>query len=195
MSIQRILAFAIIAIMFTACGSGDTANNAANSTGDVAVTPAPEATTSTTPAQATTTDVNAPNAKGEPAQNSAGVWHYTCPNGCADGAGTAMPCPKCGTTLAHNSAYHSGGATTTPTIATPPPVATQPAANNPFASPAIAPTAATPIGNAPKAPEPAQNAKGVWHYTCPKGCDGGGGSAIACSKCGTTLAHNTTYHN
>jgi len=186
MSIYKILTFAIIVMLFTACGGPDTADNAANSTGDVAVTPTPTATT---------TDVNAPNAKGEAAQNSEGVWHYTCPNGCADGAGTAMPCPKCGTTLAHNSAYHSGGAaTTTPTISTSPTTA-PPAANNPFASPAIAPTAAAPIGNAPRTPEPPQNAKGVWHYTCPKGCDGGGGSATACGKCGATLAHNTTYHN
>lgn len=190
MSIQKILAFAIIAMIFTACGGPDTANNAdANSTSDVAVTPAPA--TTTTPAA--TTDVNAPNAKGEAARNSEGVWHYTCPNGCADGAGTAMPCPKCGTTLAHNSAYHSGGAATTPTLATPPATLTQPpSTNNPFASPTITP----PIGNTiPKAPEPPQNAKGVWHYTCPSGCEGGGGSAIACGKCGTTLAHNTSYHN
>ncbi len=191
MLIQRILTFVMLSIMLTACGGPDTANNAANSTGDVAVTPL--TTPSTTPA--TTTDVNAPNAKGEPAQNSVGVWHYTCSNGCEGGAGTAMPCPKCGTTLAHNSAYHSGGAaSTTPTIATPPPTLNQPAANNPFASPAITPTA--PVGNTiPKAPEPPQNSQGVWHYTCPKGCDGGGGSAVACSKCGTTLAHNTAYHN
>ncbi len=189
MSIYKILTFAIIVMLFTACGGGDTTDNAANSSGDVAVTPAPA--TTTTP----TTDVNAPNAKGEAARNSEGVWHYTCPNGCADGAGTAMPCPKCGTTLAHNSAYHSGNAATTPTITTPPPTLNQPAANNPFASPAIAPTAAAPIGNAPRAPEPPQNANGVWHYTCPKGCDGGGGSAVACGKCGATLAHNTAYHN
>ncbi len=43
--------------------------------------------------------------------------------------------------------------------------------------------------------EPPQNAAGVWHYTCPQGCDGGAGSAIACSQCGSTLAHNAAYHN
>ena len=176
MSIKRILTFAIILALFTACGSP----NAENSGDDAANTPTQ-----------TTTDVNAPNDKGEAARNSIGVWHYTCPNGCADGAGNAIPCPKCGTTLVHNSVYHetpAAPAAATPTL-TPPP------STNPFASPAIAPTGAAPIGNAPKAPEPAQNAKGVWHYTCSKGCEGGGGSAIACSKCGTTLAHNQAYHN
>ncbi len=44
-------------------------------------------------------------------------------------------------------------------------------------------------------PEPAQNAAGVWHYTCPNGDPGGAGSAVACTKCGATLVHNTAYHN
>ncbi|NNF01489.1 MAG: hypothetical protein HKN22_02295 [Bacteroidia bacterium] len=42
----------------------------------------------------------------EPAQNAAGVWHYICSNGCAGGAGSAVACPSCGTTLIHNTAYH-----------------------------------------------------------------------------------------
>lgn len=107
-----------------------------------------------------------PTPKQEPAQNAKGVWHYTCAKGCAGGAGTAIACAKCGTTLVHNAAYHEGQ---NPTVATPNPVAT------------------------PK-PEPAQNAKGVWHYTCGDGCAGGAGSAIACAKCGKTLVHNSTYH-
>jgi len=187
MSIQKIFTFAIIAMFFIACGGPDTANNAANSADAVAVTPVPSTTT--------TTDINAPNAKGEAAQNSAGVWHYTCSSGCEGGAGTAMPCPKCGTTLVHNTTYHNNGATTTttPTLSAPPTLG-QPASNNPFASPAIAPGNAPVTAAPPRAPEPPQNAKGVWHYTCPKGCAGGGGSATACSGCGATLAHNTAYH-
>lgn len=43
----------------------------------------------------------------EPPQNAAGVWHYTCPNGCAGGAGDASACPGCGTTFVHNSGYHN----------------------------------------------------------------------------------------
>lgn len=43
----------------------------------------------------------------EPAQNSAGVWHYTCANGCEGGAGAQGACPKCGGQMAHNAAYHN----------------------------------------------------------------------------------------
>ena len=56
----------------------------------------PSAAPSPTPAPATP----------EPAQNSAGVWHYTCANGCAGGAGAAGTCSTCSGALAHNSAYH-----------------------------------------------------------------------------------------
>ena len=47
-----------------------------------------------------------PPATAEPAQNAAGVWHYTCAKGCAGGAGATGPCATCGNTLAHNKAYH-----------------------------------------------------------------------------------------
>lgn len=43
----------------------------------------------------------------EPPQNSAGVWHYTCPNGHTGGSGSATACSECGTTLVHNQAYHN----------------------------------------------------------------------------------------
>jgi hypothetical protein len=43
-------------------------------------------------------------------------------------------------------------------------------------------------------PSTPQNANGVWHFTCPKGCEGGAGEAVACAKCGTTLTHNQAYH-
>jgi len=55
---------------------------------------------------------------------------------------------------------------------------TQPAATTPKATPT----------------EPAQNASGVWHYTCRIGCPGGAGSAAKCETCGNILAHNTAYH-
>ncbi|MCB0666826.1 MAG: hypothetical protein KDC80_13420 [Saprospiraceae bacterium] len=111
----------------------------------------------------------------EPAQNAAGVWHYTCPSGCAGGAGSAGKCANCGSDLAHNTAYHSqGGSPAQPSI-------------NLNSSP----TVTTPTNT----PEPAQNAAGVWHYTCPNGCSGGAGSAGKCSSCGGNLAHNTAYHN
>jgi len=108
----------------------------------------------------------------EPPQNADGVWHYVCPNGHDGGSGSASPCPICGTVMEHNTVYHSGaGAATADPITT-------------TTSPAATPTA-----------EPPQNAAGIWHYICPNGHDGGGGSATACSVCGTTLEHNTAYHN
>lgn len=108
---------------------------------------------------------NQPNSRNsnqslEPAQNAQGVWHYTCGNGCAGGAGSASACSTCGNTLVHNQGYHSN---------------------------------ANAQSNTP-APEPSQNASGVWHYTCSNGCSGGAGSATACNSCGTTLAHNSAYH-
>ncbi len=116
----------------------------------------------------------------EPAQNGEGVWHYTCSNGCEGGAGSAIACAKCGTTLVHNAAYHGNAS---PFTATAPTDAATPAPATPATT-----TPATPT------PEPAQNAAGVWHYTCSNGCEGGAGSAVACSKCGKTLAHNAAYH-
>ncbi len=108
----------------------------------------------------------------EPPQNTDGVWHYTCPKGCAGGGGSAAPCPKCGATLAHNQAYHG----------------------QPNATPTPTPAGAAGAVTTPPPAEPPQNAKGVWHYTCSKGCAGGAGSATACAKCGNTLAHNAVYH-
>ncbi|QQS31285.1 MAG: hypothetical protein IPM47_10345 [Sphingobacteriales bacterium] len=106
----------------------------------------------------------------EPAQNAAGVWHYTCSKGCPGGSGTAGNCATCGGPLAHNSAYHS----------------------NTNSSPTTSPTIPSPTPPSPA--EPAQNAAGVWHYTCSKGCPGGSGTAGNCSNCGGPLTHNTAYH-
>ncbi len=114
---------------------------------------------------------------GEPPQNAAGVWHYTCPNGHDGGGGSATACEVCGTTLVHNTVYHNTGAVDGQEGLTATPAATTPGE--------VAP---------PVTAEPPQNADGVWHYTCPNGHDGGGGSATACSECGTTLVHNTAYH-
>jgi hypothetical protein len=56
-------------------------------------------------------------------------------------------------------------------------------------------TAAQPNLATPTTPaEPPQNADGVWHYTCAKGCAGGAGAAGACATCGGALAHNQAYH-
>ena len=101
---------------------------------------------------------------------ASGVNHYICPNNCeGSGGASQMACPVCNTMYVHNQAYHNQ-----------PTQQTQPQVNQTIT---------------PPTPEPAQNAAGVWHYTCPSGCDGGGGSAVACSSCGSTLVHNTAYHN
>jgi len=106
------------------------------------------------------------------------VYHYICPNGCGggDAAGT---CPTCGSAYTHNQAFHNQSQ----------PAQTQGTANTATPNNPNITTSAT-----PPTPEPAQNASGVWHYTCPNGCEGGGGSAIACASCGATLAHNSLYH-
>lgn len=123
---------------------------------------------------------SAPTKAPEPAQNSIGVWHYTCPSGHSGGSGSATACTECGTTLVHNTIYHD----------------TAPSAPSSTIIPAgseginVTPGA---IPN-PSTPEPAQNAAGVWHYTCSTGCSGGAGSATACGTCGSTLVHNTAYH-
>jgi hypothetical protein len=106
--------------------------------------------------------------------STGGLQHYVCPKGCKGGGGAAQGnCPVCGTAMTHNQAFHAQDPknTTTPSptqMPTPPPATT---------------------------PEPAQNAAGVWHYTCGKGCAGGAGSAGNCAKCGGSLAHNAAYHN
>ncbi len=158
----------------------------------------------------TSAPIATPPGTNEPPQNADGVWHYICPDGHPGGAGKAGPCPTCSKMLIHNAAYHQGQNTNTPNI-----TATtggggqqivQPGntitfdPNNPEGSgtsqiqlnPGNATSITTP-GQA-KAPEPAQNAAGVWHYTCNNGCAGGAGSAIACAGCGTTLVHNSAYH-
>ncbi|MDF1698081.1 MAG: hypothetical protein P1U56_19695 [Saprospiraceae bacterium] len=130
------------------------------------------------PAQTNTTiPPPPPPTTAEPAQNAAGVWHYTCGNGCAGGAGAAGNCATCGGTLAHNAAYHNNTANTTTS-----PITTSP----------VNPTFTPPTP--PKQPEPAQNASGVWHYTCAKGCAGGSGAKGNCGTCGGALAHNQAYH-
>ena len=110
------------------------------------------------------------NPTGAVAGTNANVQHYICPNNCAGSGGPAAGiCPVCGTEYVHNQAFHNQTQQVN-TSGTP-------------GQPATPPT-----------PEPAQNASGVWHYTCPNGCDGGAGSAVACANCGTTLAHNAAYH-
>jgi|SRR5690606_7374699 hypothetical protein len=132
-----------------------------------ASTSVPETTvTPSSPTQTTTMSTSAPGS--EP--------HYKCPTpGCTGGGAAQGQCPICGADLQHNDAYHA-----------------QQQMGNPAANPVIDMSAQGAMQqNAPAA----QNAQGVFHYTCPKGCAGGAGMAGMCSNCGTELVHNQAYHN
>jgi hypothetical protein len=110
-----------------------------------------------------------------PPAAAAGVHHYICPNNCEGSGGSSqVNCPVCGTQYVHNAAYHNQTATTPTTTSTDPSAGTTPPTN-------ITPPAA-------------QNAAGVYHYTCPNGCDGGAASSGSCATCGTALVHNAAYH-
>lgn len=64
-----------------------------------------------TPSAPTTPNVTIPGATttttASTGQNAAGVYHYTCSNGCAGGAAEGVACATCGATLVHNPAYHN----------------------------------------------------------------------------------------
>jgi hypothetical protein len=59
------------------------------------------------PSNATQSTKNNQNKKPSPAQNTAGVYHYTCINGCNGGSATATKCVSCGEVLVHNQIYHN----------------------------------------------------------------------------------------
>lgn len=112
----------------------------------------------------------------EPPVATGSVHHYICPNNCeGSGGATQVNCPVCGTQYVHNQAYH----TQAPSQGTTDPGATT-----------VTPGATT----TPSNPPPAQNAAGVYHYTCPNGCEGGAATAGTCASCGAALAHNSAYH-
>jgi len=118
-------------------------------------------------------------------QNSAGVFHYVCPDGDPGGAASAGSCATCGKALVHNQAYHdapAGGAAS--------PAA---AGNNSIDMQQLMQQQQQ--SGAPQSTTPAQNAAGLYHYTCANGCPGGAGSAVACATCGSMLVHNQAYHN
>jgi hypothetical protein len=107
------------------------------------------------------------------------VKHYICLNNCENsGSDNAGNCKECNEPLTHNTAYHSNDLLKTGPLKVQS-NATQPNSNTTTVRP----------------PEPAQNAAGVYHYTCTNGCNGGAGTATKCVACGETLAHNQAYHN
>ena len=118
------------------------------------------------------------------------VQHYICPNNCANSGGPqAGNCSVCGTPYVHNAAFHNQpGATTNPSQVPPSPIFTNPQPITPSQTPEIQQV------QTPPTQEPAQNAAGVWHYVCSKGCEGGSGARGFCAKCGAGLDHNPRYH-
>jgi hypothetical protein len=141
-----------------------------------------DAASSTTDTTSTTAPGAAPAAAPAAAAAVGGVKHYICPNNCANSGGdTAGTCPTCGATYLHNDAFHNQA---TPTPAQPS-----------VSAPQNVTAPAAPTITMPQSTEAAQNAAGVWHYACSKGCAGGSGSMGKCSKCGGDLAHNAAYHN
>ena len=110
--------------------------------------------------------------------------HFKCTKaGCA-GTGEAQgKCPICGSDLAHNQAFHNQAPGSNPPNAT----TIDPGAGNTITPPPAA---------TEKAPPPAQNAQGVFHFACTKaGCKGGAGAAGKCPVCGSELVHNQAFHN
>jgi hypothetical protein len=121
---------------------------------------------------------NTPGTTPPATANSGTAEHYICPNGHVGGGGASEgTCSQCGEALVHNQAFHN-----TPNN---PQVTENPA--NQQIQPGQQPAQAQ--------PEPAQNAAGVWHYTCANGCAGGAGAPGTCAQCGGELAHNAAYHN
>jgi len=105
------------------------------------------------------------------------VQHYICANECENsGSAVAGNCPTCNTPYTHNLAFHNDEFLKNGPLK----VESFDLNSNP---------------NAPKSTSPAQNALGIYHYTCTNGCYGGAGSAIKCTNCGTTLVHNQIFHN
>ena len=166
-----------IAMLFlvAACGSDSSSNTDTAGSASEPAMPSVGGTENITPTvapSAPAVSAPAPAAAGA-AAGAGGAQHYVCPKGCKGGGGPAQGnCPVCGTAMAHNQAFHAQDTKN---------------ATAPSPTQMPAPAATT--------PEPAQNAAGVWHYTCGKGCAGGAGAAGNCAKCGGPLAHNSAYHN
>lgn len=104
------------------------------------------------------------------------IKHYVCQNNCENsGSDVQGNCKVCNNPLVHNQAFHDKDLLK----------------NGPLNVPNYDGTKPKNTTNT----APAQNALGIYHYTCNNGCAGGSGSATNCSVCGELLVHNATYHN
>lgn len=109
---------------------------------------------------------------------TASVKHYICANKCENSGGDVSgACPVCKNQYLHNDAFHNQDLMK----------------NGPLNVPKY--NGGNPATKAPTQPSPAKNAKGIYHYTCAKGCFGGSGTSEKCANCGENLVHNQAYHN
>lgn len=164
------LAAVCLILPLGSCGSDDSSTTTSTPANDMETSGTkPTAPPAVEPSVAPAPVQAAPAPGNTAAAPSGNVKHYTCPNNCKGSGGDAKGnCPVCGTAYVHNVAYHTQGNNTSTTTTSPNP--------------------------AQATPSPAQNAAGVYHYTCLKGCAGGSGSAGKCASCGGDLAHNAVYH-
>ena len=117
----------------------------------------------------------------------AAVFHYICPNNCPGSGGDAAgKCPVCGTDYIHNQEYHNQAQNAQNTANNSGEKVIKKATFSGNSNGEITSTTTT--------VEPAQNAAGVWHYVCEKGCEGGAGAPGICPNCGAKLVHNAAYH-
>ena len=108
------------------------------------------------------------------------VKHYICANNCENSGGdTQAVCPTCNTPYIHNQAFHNDDLLK----------------NGPLKVPSNIPINTQNTNSITTPASPAQNASGVFHYTCSNGCVGGAATAEKCKACGNELAHNAAYHN
>lgn len=177
--IYSLLSTLLVIFMITACGDEERSSTE-NTTDENSAANAQFDNTGTEDAQFENTgaDDTNPLEGNNPMQvvdeNGEVVFHYVCPNGCEGSGGPGQaPCPVCGASYEHNAKFHQyqqqGGGTQS--------------TNNPIN-----------IQNQ-QTQTPGANADGVYHFICPKGCEGGSGSRGICSSCGTELAHNDAFHN
>ena len=106
------------------------------------------------------------------------VKHYVCKNKCENSGGNVPGnCPVCKNPYIHNQLYHDKDFLKKGPLNVPESSGAQNTNTN-----------KTKVS-------PAQNAAGIYHYTCNNGCYGGSGTATNCNVCGEKLAHNAAYHN
>ena len=195
---MKYLWIAMIVLLGTACTNDSGKSNSTTTTNDdgtttVTTNAAEDENLTVVPNPDTGEQISQLNI---PPDENGVVHHYVCADRCEGGFADAHgPCPVCGKSMGHNQGFHQNDPTPQPTIINAEGDASQISFDDlpDGIQDMTGQTQPTPGG--PQVPEPAQNSKGVWHFICSNGCAGGAGSASLCTTCGSTLVHNTAYHN